>query len=106
MAAQMITLKLAHPLTAGQAARLRAKEVKEYERPGMEITVPAEEARAIIDAGYASGIEPMDQDAVRDALNPDKPDTTPPVDPPAEPAPARTPTSKSAKTSGLDASSS
>jgi hypothetical protein len=76
----MITLKLAHPLTAEQAARLRATEVQDYPNPGMEITVPREEARAIIDAGYASGVEPQDQDAVSAVLNPaPEPTDTPPT---------------------------
>jgi hypothetical protein len=74
----MITLKLAHPLTAEQADRLRARDVKEYPSPGMEITVPRDEARAIIDAGYAFGVDPQDQDAVAQVFEPEPTDTPPP----------------------------
>lgn len=64
----MVTLRLAHPLKEQQAARLHAVEVKEYPRPGMEITLPESDALALINAGYASGIDPGDTEAVRAAL--------------------------------------
>jgi hypothetical protein len=66
----MVTLNLAHPLTADQARRVRAKEDKEYPTPGMEITVPRDDARTLIDAGYASGVDPNDKEAVAAVLAP------------------------------------
>lgn len=71
MADDMVTLRLAGPISVAQAAKLRAKEVKDYPQPGLEITVPRDEARALIDAGYASGVEPTDTEAVAKALGVD-----------------------------------
>lgn len=68
MADDMVTLTLAHPMTAEQSRLFRAKDVKDYDRPGMKITVPRDDARRIIDAGYAAGIEPTNTDAVAAAL--------------------------------------
>lgn len=64
----MVTLVLAHPLTAKQAERLHAKEAKDYPANG-KIIVPRDDARSIINAGYAAGVEPSDHDAVRDAMD-------------------------------------
>lgn len=62
-----VTLPLAHPLTADQAARLRARDVHDY-GINEEITVPREEALAVINAGYASGVDPADREAVAKAM--------------------------------------
>lgn len=67
LVSEMVTLKLAHPLDADRAAGLRAADVREY-AVGEEITVPMDEARAIISAGYALGVEPSDKEAVARAL--------------------------------------
>lgn len=67
--ADHVTIELAHPLYAEQAARLRATDVREYEI-GERITVPREEAAAIINAGFASGVDPQDQGQVAAALAP------------------------------------
>jgi hypothetical protein len=64
---EMVALKLAHPLTADRAATLRAAEVRDY-AVGEEIVVPSDEARAVIGAGYALGVEPSDPGAVARAL--------------------------------------
>lgn len=64
----MVTLTLAHPLTAQQADRLRAKDSKDY-KVGDKITVPMDDARAIINAGFAAGIDPADHKQVRSALH-------------------------------------
>lgn len=63
----MVTLTLAHPLSAAQASRLHAKDSKDYPQ-GSKITVPRDDARSIINAGYADGVEPSDHEAVRNAL--------------------------------------
>jgi hypothetical protein len=63
-------IKLAHPLTAEQAERVHAKDVKDY-HVGDEITVPLADARSIVDSGYAAGVDPADADAVRKALGAD-----------------------------------
>lgn len=68
MAEDMVTLKLASPVSKMQAERMRAKEVKDYPSPGLEITVPRDEARVLINAGYAAGVEPSDAAAVDKAL--------------------------------------
>jgi hypothetical protein len=65
----MITLELAHPLSAAQAERLRAKDVKDYPTPGMEITLPVDDARSLIGSGYAKDVEPTDAAAVQEALS-------------------------------------
>jgi hypothetical protein len=64
----MVTLKLSNPLTADQARRLHARDDKDYSTPGAEITVPRDSARALIDAGYAAGVEPADEEAVEEVL--------------------------------------
>lgn len=65
----LVTLTLAHPLTAEQAERLHAKDSKKNYTQGDKITVPRDDARLIINAGYAQGIEPSDNEAVRKALD-------------------------------------
>lgn len=67
----LITLILAHPLSAAQAARLHATDVKDY-RAGEKISVPERDARSIINAGFAKGVEPGDHEQVAAALNPSK----------------------------------
>lgn len=62
-----VTLTLAHPLTAQQVERLHAKEVRDY-RQGDKITVPQDDARAIINAGYADGVDPENQEQTQSAL--------------------------------------
>jgi hypothetical protein len=63
-----VTLTLAHPLDTRQAERLHAKDAKEY-KVGDKIVVPRDDARAIINAGFAAGIDPQDHDQVRAALD-------------------------------------
>lgn len=65
---EMVTLVLAHPLTAAQAERLHAKEVRDYPTSGMKISVPRDDARSIINAGYAADVDPADGEQVRNAL--------------------------------------
>jgi len=65
--AAMKKIRLAHPLDAEQAARLRAAEIKDYQA-GEEIEVPEVDAIAIINAGYAAGVNPRNPEAVRAAL--------------------------------------
>lgn len=65
-----VTLILAHPLSGEQAARLGiegASTTKDY-RQGDSVTLPRENGRAVINAGYAKGVEPEDRDAVHKAL--------------------------------------
>lgn len=64
-----VSLKLAHPLTADQAAKVRAKTVKDY-GAGDTIAVLREDAQAIISAGFAQ-VDPADADAVAKALKVD-----------------------------------
>jgi hypothetical protein len=61
-----VTLTLAHPLGATYAERL-GLEAKEHP-VGDKITVSRDRARAIIDAGYAAGVDPGDPAAVASAL--------------------------------------
>lgn len=63
-----VTLALAHPLSPDQARRLNAKDVKEY-KVGDKITVPLDNAHAIINAGFADGVEPGNADQIQAALN-------------------------------------
>lgn len=84
--ADMVTLTLAGPLNAARAEQLHAKEVKDYLQ-GDKITLPKGDAHAIIGAGYASGIDPADHEAVRDALN--LPDRTVVADSTKAPAPKK-----------------
>ena len=65
--ADQVTIQLAHPLTAAQVARLRATDPGDR-NVGDSITVPRDEALAVINSGYARGIDPSDTDAVRTAL--------------------------------------
>lgn len=64
---RMVQIKLAHPLTPQDAVRLRAEEIKDY-WTGDVITVPIEEGRAIIQAGYAWHVDPDNHAAVEAAL--------------------------------------
>lgn len=68
--ADNVTITLAHPLTAERAGRLRVKEVRDYQA-GEQVSLPPGEAHALIGAGYASGVDPSDADAVRKALTGD-----------------------------------
>lgn len=63
-----VTLTLAHPLTAKQAERLHIEGGGKDLVQGDSITLPREDARAVINAGYAAGVEPENHDAVRKAL--------------------------------------
>lgn len=63
----MVTLTLAHPLNQQQAERVHAKDKKDY-GIGDKIVVPKDDARAIINAGFADGIDPDDRDRVREVL--------------------------------------
>jgi hypothetical protein len=63
----MVNIKLAHPLTSRDAVRLRAEEIKEY-WTGDVISVPTEEGRAIIQAGYAWHVDPENYEAVAGTL--------------------------------------
>lgn len=69
---ETVTLTLAYPLRAEQAERVLAKEVKDYQT-GDKITVRADYALSIINAGYAAGVDPADAVAVNRALGTDKP---------------------------------
>lgn len=69
--ANTVSLTLAHPLSAAQAEKLHAAQVKGY-TVGDKITVSKDDAVAIINAGYAAGVDPQNHEAVRDALG-DKP---------------------------------
>jgi hypothetical protein len=62
-----VTLTLAHPLNAKQADRLHAKDSKDY-AVGDKIVVPPDDARAIINAGFAQGVDPEDHEQVKAAL--------------------------------------
>lgn len=64
----MVTLTLAHPLNSEQVTRLHAKDIKDY-NSGDKITVPRDDARAIINAGFASQIDPADHSQVEAALS-------------------------------------
>lgn len=64
---ETVTLTLAHPLSAHQAARLNAKDDKDY-KVGDKITVPLGNAHAIINAGFAAGVEPENSEQVQAAL--------------------------------------
>lgn len=64
-----VTLTLAHPLNSAQVERMHAKEIKNYS-PGDTITVPIEDARAIINAGFAKDVEPGNTKQVQAALSP------------------------------------
>lgn len=63
-----ITLTLAHPLNARQVERLHAKDVRDY-LTGEKIVVPRNDARAIINAGFAAGVEPGNAEQVNKALS-------------------------------------
>lgn len=64
----MTTLTLAHPLTAEQARKVHADQDKDYVQ-GDSITLPRDDARLVINAGYAQDVDPDDHDAVRKALD-------------------------------------
>ena len=68
---EMVTLTLAHPLSAKQADRLHASESRDYNIDD-KITVPVEDARAIINSGFAAGVDPEQHDQVTAALHPAK----------------------------------
>lgn len=55
----MITVTLAHPVSAEQAAQLGAAEAREY-RAGESIELPQNRVAAVINAGYVSGVDPND----------------------------------------------
>lgn len=63
-----VTITLAHPLSIRQSERLRAKEARDY-NTGDKITVPRDDARAIINAGFADGVDPENHEQVRAALD-------------------------------------
>lgn len=65
----MVTLTLAHPLSAAQVEKLHAQDSSKDYTQGDKITVPRDDARLIINAGYADGVDPEDHDAVRKTLN-------------------------------------
>jgi hypothetical protein len=65
----MVTLTLANPLTAAQADRLHAKGSSKDYRQGDKITLPRDDARLLINAGYAAGVDPADHEAVHKALD-------------------------------------
>ncbi|MEV8634271.1 hypothetical protein AB0395_21710 [Streptosporangium sp. NPDC051023] len=67
MSEKMVTLTLAHPLEEEGAKRVRAKQIRDYQ-VGEKISVPYHEARGIISAGYAAGIDPEDIEQVQEAL--------------------------------------
>jgi hypothetical protein len=83
-----VTLTLAYPLSAAQAERVLADDVKDY-WVGDKITVRRDYALSVINAGYAKGVDPADRKAVNEALGADAaqvgteavaPQSTPPVD--------------------------
>lgn len=61
-----VTLTLAHPLSAVYAERL-GLDAKDHP-VGAKITLSRDRARAVIDAGYAAGVDPGDRAAVSEAL--------------------------------------
>lgn len=65
---EMVTLTLAHPLNKVQVERLHAKEIKDYQQED-KITVPVDDARAIINAGFCKGVEPGNHEQVKAALS-------------------------------------
>lgn len=76
--ADTVTLTLAHPFSAAYAERVHAQDVKDY-WIGDKITVPKADAVTIINAGYATGVDPSDKAAVDKALKggaPNKSSTT------------------------------
>lgn len=64
----MRKVRLAMPLDAANAAKLRAKEIRDYQ-VREEVTLPLEDAQTLISAGYVLGVEPSNPRAVADALN-------------------------------------
>lgn len=64
----MVTLTLAHSLNAAQADRLHAKDAGKDYPTGSKITVPKDDARSIINAGFADGVDPENAEQVRAAL--------------------------------------
>lgn len=103
---RLVTLTLAHPLSADQARRRRAVDDREY-NTGDQITVPHPDAVSIINAGFAAGVDPGDPGAVAAAL------TDPGADagssdgtaaaPASAPAPATAPPSAPAASAGSKA---
>ncbi len=77
--ADKVTLTLAYPLSAKQAERVLAEDIKDYQ-VGDRITVRRDYAVSVINAGYAAGVDPSDAEAVQAALDGDQPD--PEVDSP------------------------
>lgn len=67
MADKTVTITLAHPLSEDRARLARVKQVKEYP-VGAKVSLPPDEARALIKAGYAQGIDPDEPEQVADAL--------------------------------------
>jgi hypothetical protein len=66
--ADLVTLTLAYPLSAEQAERVLAQDVKDY-WVGDKITVRRDYAMSVIGAGYAAGVDPGDKEAVQAALS-------------------------------------
>lgn len=65
----MVTLTLAHPLSAAQVQKLHAQDSSKDYTQGDRITLPRDDARLVINAGYADGVDPEDHEAVRKALD-------------------------------------
>jgi hypothetical protein len=68
--ADTVTLTLAHPLSAAQAERVLAKDIKDY-KVGDKITVRRDYALSVIQMGYAAGVDPEDRQQVSKALGAD-----------------------------------
>ncbi|MDB4872501.1 MAG: hypothetical protein JWL97_3505 [Gemmatimonadales bacterium] len=58
-----VTATLTNPLSAAYAGQLQASVVRAYET-GETITLPAAQAKRLIDAGMVSGVDPKDTAAV------------------------------------------
>jgi hypothetical protein len=65
----MVTLTLAHPLSAAQVEKLHAQDSSRDYVQGDKITLPRDDARLVINAGYCDGVDPEDHEAVRKALD-------------------------------------
>jgi hypothetical protein len=63
MAADKITVRLAHPLSARYAAEVFA-ESKEY-LPGDAITLPADQVLRLANAGLVQGVDPNNAESIR-----------------------------------------
>lgn len=78
-----VTLTLAHPLTADQAGKVLAEQVRDY-GPGEKIRLRADYALSVINAGYAAGVDPNVPAQVRKALGGDPAGEAVPTTPPVE----------------------